>query len=234
MVVMMPIIAFAQSDKNAENQEVQVTNQPTEEPMVQPTIEPEEVEEETYGPLTPDGNLSLVDDYGSIEAGGKQFITVVTKSGNYFYIIIDRDEQGEETVHFLNMVDESDLLKLMDDEEAKTYVESIAEAEATPTEAAENTAKEEESINTEKEDSTTEKKSSSTGILVLILLVTIGGIGGYIFLKGSKKKNTKTIGPDPDADYMDDEEDYLADLVDDSDEELGYEEETSNDVEGEK
>ena len=76
--------------------------------------------EETYGPLTPDGNLSLVDDYGTIEAGGKQFITVVTKSGNYFYIIIDRDDEGDETVHFLNMVDESDLLSLMDDEGRKT------------------------------------------------------------------------------------------------------------------
>lgn len=36
------------------------------------------------GPLTPDGNLELVDDYGSLEIGGKQFITVATKSGNYF------------------------------------------------------------------------------------------------------------------------------------------------------
>ena len=30
-----------------------------------------ETTEESYGPLTPDGNMNLVDDYGSIEAGGK-------------------------------------------------------------------------------------------------------------------------------------------------------------------
>ena len=39
-------------------------------------------------PLTPDGNATLVDDVG----GNKQLITVTTKNGNYFYILIDRDE----------------------------------------------------------------------------------------------------------------------------------------------
>lgn len=62
-------------------------------------------------PLTPDGNATLVDDYG----GNKQLITVTTKNGNYFYILVDRDDEGENTVHFLNQVDEADLMALMDD-----------------------------------------------------------------------------------------------------------------------
>ena len=65
--------------------------------------------------LTPDGNLSLIDDIGSAAQTGKQFITVETKTGNVFYLIIDRDDEGEETVHFLNQVDEADLLALMED-----------------------------------------------------------------------------------------------------------------------
>lgn len=66
--------------------------------------------------LTPDGNLSLIDDIGSSTRSGKQFITVETKNGNVFYLIIDRDDEGEETVHFLNQVDEADLLTLMGDD----------------------------------------------------------------------------------------------------------------------
>ena len=96
------------------------------EPYYTETAEPEvteEPQEEATGgmepegqPLTPEGNATLVDDF----YGDKQLITVTTKAGNYFYILIDRaNEDAETAVHFLNQVDEADLLALMEDGEVQ-------------------------------------------------------------------------------------------------------------------
>ena len=181
--------------------------------------EPETTEEEKWGPLTPDGNMTLVDDYGTLEAGGKQFITVVTKSGNYFYIIIDRDDEGEETVHFLNMVDESDLLALMDEEEVDKYIASTGKDETTEIVIEEQT-EEPEPETEEPTESETEKKNNPTGVMALILLLAIGGAGGYIYFTKIKTKKPAVTMVDPDADYNEDEDEYLARLPDDLDEEF--------------
>ena len=84
-----------------------------------PAEVPEETEEPTTGgmepegvPVTPQGNATLVDDF----FGDKQLITVTTKAGNYFYILIDRANEDKETaVHFLNQVDDADLQALLED-----------------------------------------------------------------------------------------------------------------------
>ena len=151
--------------------------------------------------LTPDGNLTLVDDVGSPDKTGKQFITAVTKNGNYFYIIIDRDDEGNETVHFLNQVDEADLLMLMSEEEAAKYTEPVVETTPEPTE-------------TEPEPKVTEpapEEKPKTNMLPVVLLVValIGGGGFFVFKKmQGKKKEKEAAKPDPDADYVDDDEDY--------------------------
>ena len=189
--------------------------------------EPEEEPEEKWGPLTPDGNMTLVDDYGSLEAGGKQFITVVTKSGNYFYIIIDRDDQGQETVHFLNMVDESDLLSLMDEDQVKEYMTTKGYKEEEPTPVVEEPKEEAEPVE-EPVESEPEKKNPAS-VLALVLLLGIGGAGGYMYLTRSKSKKTEEVIDDPDADYNEDEDDYLSSLPNDP-EDFDSEIETEDDI----
>ena len=89
--------------------------QGTEQPPAEDATNDENVvveETENSPALTPEGNAALVDDFG----GNKQLITVTTKAGNYFYILIDRANEDKETaVHFLNQVDEADLMALMED-----------------------------------------------------------------------------------------------------------------------
>ena len=172
--------------------------------------------EEHFGPLTPDGNMTLVDDYGSPKSG-KQFITVVTKSGNYFYIIIDRDDSGNETVHFLNMVDEADLLALMDDEEVEAYMAAKGATEE-PAETVVDKPVEEPEEPEEPAEEKTEKKNNK-GILVVVLFLGIGGAGAYVYftkIKGAKKPQNDYT--DPDADYNEDEENLLDNIPDDVDE----------------
>ena len=108
-----------------------------EQPVLTSTTDEEDavtVTDEESGALTPKGNLTLVDDYHTSysDGSGQQFITLVSKSGNTFYLVIDRNDKGENTVHFMNLVDEADLLSLMEEEDADAYTaekEAAAQAE---------------------------------------------------------------------------------------------------------
>ena len=160
--------------------------------------EPVTVTEQDAGPLTPEGNLTVVDDYQTTFSDGtaQQFITLVSKSGAYFYLIIDRAADGDQTAHFLNMVDEADLLALMDEKD-------IPEPEPEPAPTPEPEPMPESEPEPEKED--------GAGKFVLVLLVLAGIAGGaYFWLKmQQKKREAEENKPDPDADYREDEEEIV-------------------------
>ena len=168
--------------------------------------------------LTPDGNLSLIDDLGGVSSG-KQFITVETKGGNVFYLIIDRDDEGAQTVHFLNQVDEADLLALMEDGEAQE-----TPAVCTCTEkcqaGAVNTSCEVCAVNMaecagaepepEPEPEPEEEKSGGMGALALVLvLVVLGGGGAFAYIKFIRPKQASKASADPDDYDFADEEEYI-------------------------
>ena len=170
------------------------------EPYYTETSEPEVTEgpqEETTGgmepegqPLTPEGNATLVDDF----YGDKQLITVTTKAGNYFYILIDRaNEDAETAVHFLNMVDEEDLLALMEDGETQEEPAVCNCAEKCQAGAV-NTSCEVCAVNMaecagaepepEPESEPEAEKSGGMGALALVLaLVVLGGGGAFAYIK---------------------------------------------------
>lgn len=160
--------------------------------------EPVIVVEQDAGPLTPEGNLTVVDDYQTTFSDGtaQQFITLVSKSGAYFYLIIDRAADGDQTAHFLNMVDEADLLALMDEEDIPE-----PEPEPAPTPEPEPLPEPEPE---EGED------GAAKFVLVLLVLAGIAGGGAYLWLKmQQRKREAEENKPDPDADYREDEEEIV-------------------------
>ena len=188
-------------------------------PVEQPIL-PEVVEDvvtitdETSGALTPEGNLTLVDDYHTSysDGSGQQFITLVSKSGATFYLVIDRNSKGAQTVHFMNLVDEADLLALMEEEAADAYTaekEAAAQAELDRLKAEEEAKKAaEEAVTAEppKENKVTKYAGAFLGVVALIALAAGGGF--YFYLQQMQKKKAEKEALDPDADYTEDKGDF--------------------------
>lgn len=185
----------------------------------EPAPEPEETEppvtvlDENSGPLTPEGNLTLVDDYHTTysDGSGQQFITLVSKSGAYFYLVIDRAADGDQTVHFMNLVDEADLLALMEEDQAEAYnaeKEAALQAELEKQQAEEEAKKAaEEAAKAESEEKDFDLTGLASKFLGIVALVGLAAGGGfYFFIQKKKKEQAAKESVDPDADYREGEE----------------------------
>ena len=189
---------------------------PVEQPVLPEVVEEDivTVTDETSGALTPEGNLTLVDDYYTnySDGSGQQFITLVSKSGATFYLVIDRNAKGQQTVHFMNLVDEADLLALMEEDAADAYTaekEAAAEQDRLKAEEeAEKAAEEAAASGSEQTGGNKVTKYAATflGVLALVGLVAGGGI--YTFMKQKQKKQAEKEALDPDAGYTEDKGDF--------------------------
>ncbi len=201
---------------------------PVEQPVLPEVVEEDivTVTDETSGALTPEGNLTLVDDYHTdySDGSGQQFITLVSKSGATFYLVIDRNAKGQQTVHFMNLVDEADLLALMEEDAADAYTaekEAAAQAEQDKLKAEEEAKKAAEEAAASGEEQPKENKVTkiASGFLGVVVLIALAAGGGYLYIKmKGVKPASKKNQPDPDADYHDEDEDTLQLPEDDGDE----------------
>ncbi len=181
-------------------------------------------------PLTPDGNLTLVDDISEEQAEDKQFVTLVSKNGNYFYLVIDR-AGDKENVYFLNLVDEADLLALI---EGETPEQSQVPQVCNCTDLCEDgkvdpncplcrndltkcTGK--TTTSTSEPEIKEEKGNSAGSTLLILLIVGIAGGGFYYFKVLKNKGNTKGNTLLDEYDFEEDDDDEYEYEIEDEDEE---------------
>lgn len=214
--------------------------------MGDPALEPDG----GYPSLTPEGNMTLNDDVYELivetitQTGddgtqviernvieNKQFLTVQTRSGAVFYIIIDRSLDSN-NVYFLNQVDDDDLFALLEAEDSATPC--TCAVKCTPGEvntdcyvckmnmkSCTGTEKKEEVVTPEKPEPDEPEKKTSNPMLVVLLLVVAGGGAVVFFLKKRKEKPKKPVANPDDYDMGDDEsEEFEEETEDETEDEI--------------
>lgn len=170
--------AFAQANETPQQTEQVVEEQPVDKPEEQPQNE--------GTPFSTPGNGELVDDKENDST--KQFLTVQTKNGNTFYMVIDRSGTSE-NVYMLSLVDENDLSEFLDDSKKNEKEEPrvvLPETEVKP----ETETKPEAEMKPEKN-----QKDPMAGYLVLggAGLLALGGATVYGMKKIRKKKEEEIV-----------------------------------------
>lgn len=207
--------AFAYADDTEQNLPVTEATPAEETPVTQPEPSPD------GEPIDGEGN-AYTRDLLYDKATNKQFITIQSKSGNTFYIVIDYDapineEEEQYQTYFLNMVDEADLLALMDDEASAALTTCICDEKCVAgvvnvecpvcktnmSECAGTVPEPEEPVEEPDVIEEPEKPESKLNVGLITGIVAVIGVGGaayyyFKFIRGKKQK-------DEDLDFFDDE-----------------------------
>ena len=178
--------------------------------------------------------MTLVDDISGDAAGDKQFIVVQSKGGNYFYIIIDNAAEGENSVHFLNQVDEADLMAIIEDgqtEKAPAVCSCTDKCKAgqvnmncpvCSTNMSECAGKE-AAPEPEHPDEPEKEKNNMGGLAIFLIVALLGGGGALYYFKIMKPKQSAKGGTDLDDfdfdEYDEDEPEGEADADDEQEDE---------------
>lgn len=168
------VTAYAQANENAEQTEATeqvIEEQPAEQPATEGT------------PFSTPGNGQLVDDKENDST--KQFLTVQTKNGNTFYMVIDRSGTSE-NVYMMSLVDEQDLAEFLDENEEteKKEESAVVLPEITATPEPETTVQPE----TEVKPESSGNKMFGSAILGGGIVLVFGGLAAFALSKFRKKK----------------------------------------------
>lgn len=173
----MSLTAYAQSSEPAEE------------------TAPETEEGTTAKPFTPEGTGTVVDN--ATDGDGKEFFTITTPSENVFYLIIDRQRDGQ-NVYFLNAVTERDLLALAEKDPEPEVTEPVMEPEP------------ETEPPTEPEPEPEPEKTSGfpMGNILMIAAVLLAGGGAGYYFKVYRPKHEASDMDDEEYDYEDEADPY--------------------------
>ena len=162
----------------------------TAEEAPEPAIAEETPEETEITPFSVSGNGQLLDDITDDET--KQFLTVQTKNGNTFFMVIDRSRNSED-VYMLSLIDENDLAEFIEEGETEPAEEKpaviVEEPRPEPVQ--------------EQPESEQEKGGMGMGALFTIILLGAGSIGGYYYFKIWKPKREEEEAESEDLEFYD-------------------------------
>jgi len=199
MLIMIPLLGFT---ANAQAYDDEHENEDLSDILIPVPIVVTHEHATASPPLTPQGNLTLVDDVHTDGIDDKQFITVETKNGHYFYIVVDRAGNGNaNNVHFLSLVDELALIAILDDDvelpEPRPTPDPFLSYHEIPIEL--------------EEDNATDNNSGSL-VAIVIFLALSGGAAAFYF-KVLKPKQQANSGNFTTLDELQNEEveEYVSD-----------------------